>query len=248
MLETRADLEKELVDRLMTANNSATFPPDRITDLIQQSTIWAGSLYFWPPLMRARITTAAKNTQGLNYDYYDYPPDFLTKSISRIYIDGKKYMPKTFQTFLDYVDHSNSDQDKPDATKRYFSTYGRQYFIWPSYSGTAPVDNLLVWGNIQHPALNNASDKTIFSVWDDSGNEAIIKKGFAIAMKRLEPSLAVAEEQSALQLLALMWKRVTDEMQREQPLNSAMFNIPDMFGSGATMATIGNFNNVDVVW
>lgn len=246
MLQTRADMEAELVSRLMAANNSALFPSTRITELIAQATKWAGSLYFWPSLLRARVFTSQANTQSLNYDYYDYPTDFLTGSVSRLYIDGKKYELKTFQTFLDYVDNTQEVSNPPDVTKRYVSNYGRQFFVWPVYTGTPTTGNAVVWGNIQHPDLTLTTSTTIFSQWDDSGNEAIVKKAFSVGMRRLEAQLAAAEEQGSIQLLAVMWKKVTDEMQKSVPLNHPFFNVPDFFSGSSGVSTIGQFNT-DVI-
>ena len=242
MLQTRADLETELTNRLMVANNSALFPAARITELIKQSYRWAGSLHFWPSLQKARTTTALKNTQALNYDYYDYPSDFLTDSVSRVYIDGKKYELKTFQSFLDYVDQTQITSSSPDTSKRYVANYGRQYFIWPSYTGVAPANNLLVWGNIQPLDLALSTDTTIFSTWDDAGNEAIVKKALSIALARLESGYAGSELQGANQLLEVMWKKVTDEMQKAQPLNHPRFDVPNFFGIQAGVSTVGTFN------
>src|ERR1035437_1323814 len=101
----RQDIETELQARLMIANNSVQFSTARITKLVQDANLWAGTLYFWPPLMRARIFSSKPNTQSLNYDYYDYPVDFLQNSVSRLYIGGKKYDKKAYPDFLDYVDN-----------------------------------------------------------------------------------------------------------------------------------------------
>lgn len=241
-MQTRSDIEAETVQRVMAAANSTLFNADRITGVVKDSYLWAGSLFFWPSLQKARVTTALKNTQLLTYDYYDYPPDFLTDSISRLYIDGKKYEHKAYQDFLDYVDSSNNTLVAPNPNNHFFANFGRQYFVYPSYTGVAPANNLLIWGNIQPPALVNPSDTTIFSQWDDAGNEAVVKKSFATLMVRIEPSLSGAAEKDAIGLLQVMWKKIADQNQRAQRLNHPFFNVPDFFGSGSGQSTQGNFN------
>src|SRR5260221_10602338 len=125
-METRADLETELIARLMVANNSTLVSASRVTKLIQDANLWAGTIFFWPSLFRSRYFSSKPSIQSstpilpLQYDYYDYPSDFLTGSISRLYFNGKKYDKKDFQDFLDYVDNSQQASLPPDPTKKYF--------------------------------------------------------------------------------------------------------------------------------
>lgn len=247
-MQIRSDFEAAVQSRLMTANNSGLIPSGRITQEVQDAALWAGSLFWWPSLQRARQTTALKNTQSLNYDYYDYPTDFITGSVARLYIDGKKYLPKAFQDFLDYADSSLNPQLAPNPSNLFFANYGRQLFVYPSYSGVAPANNMILWGNIQHPPLTSPSSTTIFSQWDDSGNEAIVKKAMSVILKRIDPGISAASEQDAIGILQVMWKKITDEMQKAQRLNHQLFAVPDYFGFGGGLSTIGNFNvPVDVV-
>ena len=241
-METRSDLETELLARLMAANNSTLVPASRATKLIQDAYIWAGSLFFWPSLYRARLASTLANQQ-----YYDYPTDFLTGSISRLYVDGVKYNKIAYQDFMDYVDNVNVGSIPPDPTKHYFAEFGRQYFLWPTPTQNG-TNNLIIWGNIQPPALVNPTDTTIFSMWDDSGNEAIIKKALSVSMERIDSGFAAGQKAESVQLLSLMWAKVAAEMQKNQRLAHPMFNVFDMFGQQSGQSTIGNFNNVDTIF
>lgn len=238
MLQSRTDLEAELVQRIMTANNSTIFGSARITELIQQAEHWATTLHPWPSLSRARLTNSV-NAQ----DSYDYPIDFLTDTISRVYVDNNRYLKKDFQDFRDYVDNAlNPPTGGPDPTKRYFADYGRQFFLWP-VPGTNGTNNIVAWGNIQSAGLPNPDFLTIFSQWSDMGNEAIVQKALSVALSRLESQIAGAAEQKAIALLGVLWKRVTDNLQKNQRLNHPFFAVPDLFGVGSGQSTIGNFNN-----
>ena len=228
--------------RLMIANNSGLIPPARITTVVQDEIKWAGSLFYWPSLQRLREATALKNTQGLNYDYYDYPIDFLRNSIARLYIDGKLYLPKAYQDFLDYADSSIDPTLSPNPANHFFANYGDQFFTYPSYSGIAPANNLLGWGNIEHPLVTDPAGTTIFSNWDENGNKAIVKKAMSTLLERIDPPMANALESEAIGMLQLIWKRVTDEAQKAQRLNHQFFQVPDYFGFGGGLSTIGNFN------
>lgn len=244
---TRADMEAELIQRAMLANNSTMIPPARATQLIQDANQWAGSLHFWPPLYRSRIFSSKPNTQSLAYDYYDYPSDALTGSISRLYIGGKKYDKKAFQDFLDYVDNVLIGSIPPDPTKRYFAEFARQFFVYPTVTAAGTNDGI-VWCNIQPLQMSIPTSTSIFSLWNDSGNEAILKKALSVAMERLDSGFANVQKAEAIQLLELIWKKITDEQQKSQRLNHPFFQVYDFFGYGSGVSTIGNFNNVDIVF
>lgn len=241
-MQVRSDFEAALTTRLLLANNSGLVPPARVTQEIQDATLWAGKLFWWPPLQRCRVTTAQKNIQSLNYDYYDYPSDFLTDSIKRLYIDGISYSPKAYLDFLDYCDSSINPMLAPSPTNHFFANYGRQYFVYPTYAGSGAPNNLLVWGNIQHPPLATPSTPTIFTYWDDAGNEAIVKKAMSVILKRVDPGISASEEQDAIALLGMVWKPIADAQQRAQRLNHQHFAVPDYFGFGGGLSVIGNFN------
>lgn len=241
-------MELELVARLQVANNSTLVSSSRITQLIQDAYLWAATLFFWPSLFKSRIFSSKPNGQSLAYDYYDYPTDMLTDTISRLYIGGKKYDKKAFQDFLDYVDNALNGALPPDPTRRYFAEYARQFFVYPTVS-TAGTNDGIIWGNIQPTGLNNPTDNTIFSLWDDSGNEAVLKKALSVEMERLDAGFATEQKQEAIQLLTLIWKKVTTEQQRNQRLNHPLFTGVDMFGAASGQSTIGNFlNSLDIVY
>ncbi|MDE1868040.1 MAG: hypothetical protein KGI08_10080 [Thaumarchaeota archaeon] len=165
----------------------------------------------------------------------------MTGSASRLYIDGKKYYKKAFQDFLDYVDNTEEGQPAPDPSKRYFAEYGRQFFVWPSYSGVAPSLNSILWGNIQTPPLATAATLTVFSQWNDELNEAILQKALSVAMGRIDTGFSNENLQLAISALDQQWGKVVAEMQRSQRLNHPFFNVIDMFNQNAGQATIGNF-------
>lgn len=252
-MQTRSDIETELLARLMVANNSTLVSSTRVTQLVKDANLWAGSMFFWPSLYRSRYFSSKPSSQSaspilpLAYDYYDYPTDFLQGSINRLYFNGLKYDKKAYQDFLDYVDESQQATLPPDPNKKYFAEYGRQFFVWPGVTSAGTNDGL-VWGNIQAPDLTNSTDKTIFSQWDDSGNEAILKKALSVEMERLDSGFANEQKQEAVQLLQLIWAKVVTENQKNQRLNHARFATPDYFGQQSGISTIGNFGtNIEVV-
>jgi hypothetical protein len=249
-MQTRQEIEQELSARLMIANNSTMVSSTRITTLVQDANLWAGTLFFWPSLARSRYFSSKPSIDSstpilpLNYDYYDYPADFLTGSVSRLYFNGLKYEKKAFQDFLDYVDGTQEPNTAPDRTRRYFAEFGRQFFVWPGVASAGTNDGL-VWGNIQPPALPNPTSTTIFSLWNDSGNEAILKKAISVEMERLDPTFANQQKAEAVQLLTVIWNKVTAENQKSQRLNHPRFAVPNFFNLNGFIGGFWNNNSIN---
>lgn len=218
MLETYLDLKNETTSRLNAIASSTFFTPTKIGEWVNQAYIWAATLYKWPALERARITKTFAN-----HDYYDYPPDFQTDSLTRLIVDGKKYDKKDFNDFLDYREAN------PTSTKRIFSDYGRQYFIFPT--PTADGDkNIEVWGIIIPARLVNATDKTFFTKSETMGNEAIVKKALSIGLaKGKDKKTGQAEEMEAGAILTTIYSKIAQRQQEYQRLDHPRFEVPDYF-------------------
>jgi hypothetical protein len=63
-MQTRAEIEAETIARAMVANNSVMFSAARITEVTKQSSLWAGTLYFWPSLLRSRYFSSKPSLQS----------------------------------------------------------------------------------------------------------------------------------------------------------------------------------------
>ncbi len=229
-MQTYTELQTELLSRLMAASNSTLFTTTRIQTLIKDAYMWAVTQYNWPVLEKAKIT----KTSAGNY-YYDYPAEFRTDSIIRVEIDGIEYDRKAFEDFLDY-----KNENPTDVSRKIFADFGRQIFIFPTPTVTG-VSNFDVWGVIQPDQLSGGTDTTIFTYHDESGNEAIVKKAFAVAMTKTNKNLAVQEENEAKTILATIWQKVAQRQQRDQRLDHPFFDVPDMF-AGKGSAGIGKFS------
>jgi len=227
---TRADLEAELLEQLLVADNSTLYPSTRLTSLVQNAYIWATQLVIWHDLVRAVYTSSVATI-----NYYDYPDEFRSESIVRLEVAGEKSARKNFEDYLDFKNRN------PTSTKRIFASFGRQYFISPT-----PLANNLeitLWGAVQADALALSTTKTIFSDNKQDGNEAVVRKAFSVAIKRSDPNLSKSEEQEAMVLLLRLAKAENDNTQRNQRLNHPMFNVPDFLGNSLGLSSsIGRFD------
>lgn len=227
-METFSDMVDELRSRLMSADNSTLFTDTRLKSLINTAYRWAGSYFPWFELQKAKQTTTIAN-----HEYYDYPDNFVTGSIIKLTVDGDDYERADFLAYQKYK------ETYPDDDTKYFSQYGRQYFIFP----TPTTDGLtiVIWGLAQVDKLVNDDDKTIFYNFNISGNEAIVKKALSIAVKTANPQLAIVEENEAKEILTTIWSDIKRRSMNDHQINKPFFDVPDFFGGLSSVENIGRF-------
>lgn len=230
-MDTRENIEDELIARLQTADNSTLFPASRITQLIQRAYVWATQLFIWQDLVKGKYTT----TQA-NINYYDYPESFRTSTIIRLEVDGESYDRVNFEDFLAYKENNPTGEDK------IFANYGRQVFISPT--PTSAGLNLSVWGayNVKASDLSSSSSQTIFSENKEEGNEAIVKKAYSVAIKGDNNNLAISEEKDALGILARLHQEEQASTQRDKRKDHPKFDVHDMFRGSNTANLTGHFS------
>lgn len=237
-MNTRSEMVTELQAQLLASSNANLHPESRLITLIQNAYKWAAGLHNWQALNDAKKTTVEADQY-----YYDYPDVFKDNSIYRIEIndsDGDsgddEYERKAFEDFLEYKNKY------PSSSKRIFASYGKRYFIFPT--PTTRIENgLVVWGNkfLEKDALDEGTDTTIFSYSAIDGNEAIVRKAFSVAVKRIDKQLSREEETIARGMLAELWNQEKAHAQRDQRLQHPKFDVPDFFGTSED-SPIGRFN------
>lgn len=228
-MRTRADMEAELLAQLQVANNSSMFPSTRITQLIKNAYTWATNLFVWVDLVRAKCTSTIAGQE-----YYDYPAEFRSGTIMRLEIDGVSYARKNYEDYLAYKERN------PGDTFKMFANYGRFFFINPTPSSNGS-NNMDIWGAIQADDLTNSTDTTIFSDNKEEGNEAIVRKGLSVALKRIDPKLSQTEETYATATLTKLHFDEAKATQRDQRIQHPKFAVPDFYADRNT-TSYGNFN------
>lgn len=231
MINTRAELENELSQRLQLASNSSFIDSDRKTALIQDAYSWATNMFIWLDLVKAMTTNTIANKE-----YYDYPDSFRSMTIMRLEIGGEEYKRVNFYDYLKYK------KDNTTSTKKLFSNFGRQFFVHPTptTNGSANMD---VWGAVQADDLDEDTSETIFSNNKIVGNEAIVKKAFSVAIIRDDANLSQKEETDALGMLAKINNDEWKDVQMDHRINHPKFDVPDYFAEGNSSVTpLGRFN------
>lgn len=235
-----SEMQAELVARLQVASNSSLFPSARIKTLINDAYLWATSLYVWVELVRGRRTTSVASAE-----YYDFPVDFRSGSLFFMLVNGLEYKRKNFEDYQHYKLSGSV------TTKRIFSFYGRQYFVTPIPSAGVNID---IWGAVQAAKLVQDSDQTIFSGQNSQGNEAIIKRALSVATKPTSPinrtgiSAAGIETTEAQQILANLFMKQQENIQRDQRLQHPQFETLDYYNTNLLLTIPGNFSVDPEIW
>lgn len=227
-MDTRSDLEQELLSQLQAADNSSLYSASRLTQLIKNAYIWATNLFIWNDLVRAKCTgTIAGN------DYYDYPDEFRSDTIIRLEIDGVPYEQINYEDLLDFK------RNNPNSDEKLFANFGRQVFVYPTPT-TNGTNNMVLWGAIQADDLVNSTDVTIFSGNKESANESIVRKAFSVAIKRTDKATSKEEEKAAIDELTRLNLIESKGRQRQRRKQHPRFIVPDFF-AGRGVTAVGNF-------
>jgi hypothetical protein len=228
-MDTRTEMETELIAQLQVANNSSLFPSTRITTLIQNAHTWATTLFIWLDLVMAKTT----NTNA-SQEYYDYPEEFRSGSIIRLAIDGESYDRKNFEDYLDFKENNTGSDEK------IFANYGRFFFVNPTPASLGS-GNMDVWGAVQADELSEGTSETIFTGNKPEGNEAIVLKAFSVAMRRIDKTLSDGAMSEAILTLSKLHGDEVKATQRDQRKDHPKFDVPDFFG-GISTPTPGRFS------
>lgn len=230
-MRSRLDIQTKLTPMLFATTTSTYFTPTRILAAINDAYLWAGNEKPWPSIKKGFVTSTKANE-----DYYDYPCDCQTESIFKIMVDSiATYEKKDFEDYLKWK------EDNPSSTDKYWSEYGRQFFITPTPS-TNGSSNLIVWGVIQVADLTVDGSTTIFADWSEVTNEAIVQKAYSDLILNIDPNKSANALIQAQSIIDKTYKQIAQRLQRKQRMDKPLFIVSDMFQSGVTNSKVGNFS------
>lgn len=168
-LRTNSDIITEVLVR-----NNRTTTDAFITDLTIQGWLkdahtWAAAYKKWPMTEGKNSTTATGTTNSEGFISISYPEGYKADSIRLITVGGKRFYKKNFYKFQQFI------EENPQDTSKIWTDYSRQVLINPQasdFSGT-----VVLWGQFM-PILDvtDMTATTIFSDYDEQGNEAIVEK------------------------------------------------------------------------
>ena len=197
-LSTRDDIFTEVLVR-----NNRTTTDGFITDTMlkawfSDAHLWAASFHKWP-FTEGRVSSTYTSAQE-EWVFEGYKAD----SFRIVQIGGKRLQK------LNFEDYQIMKEEEPSVNDRVYSDFGRIMFINTNIDASG---TLTAYGQYQ-PVIDvtNETGTTIFSGYDEEGNEAIVEKMTGY-MKRREHLAQEAElhDQRAVAKLQEVWQRIEDE-------------------------------------
>lgn len=214
-MRTRDDIFTQVLVR-----NNRTTTDSFITDTILKAWFkdaheWASSHRKWPFTEgRASTTWATEETPVFE--------GWKSDSTRFIQVGGYRYQK------LNFEDYQIFREEQPNSDERVFSDFARTYFINPnSTAGT-----LVAYG--QYTPYIDVTDETgitIFSDFDEEGNEAIVEK-MTSYLKRREHLAEEAElhDNRAVAKLEAVWDKISKEQFAYHSNDRGMFKRLDVLG------------------
>lgn len=169
-LRTNNDLITEVLVRNNRTTTDSFITDSTIQGWLKDAHTWASAYKKWPMTEGKASTTAASlTTSAEGYTSLAYPEGFKADSIRLLTIDGKRFKKTNFYRFQSFFEDNSAD------TTKLYTDYGRELLINPNASGLSGT--VVAWG--QYTPILDVTDltaTTIFSDYDEQGNEAIVEK------------------------------------------------------------------------
>ena len=215
-----ADLQTQCFVRMATDTASTFITEKMVRDWLNISHIWAAGYKKWP--FTEYMDSSGYFTSGTVA--YNYPNvNFKTDSIRMLGIGTMVaggmniFDKKIFSDFAKYlVDYS-------DATDKIFSDYRRILYINPNCTS----GSMVCFGQLTPPTLGlveSSAASTVFSNYDEEGDDAIIDKVCSFAFRRMKKFQEAADfEARARTTLDELYKRIQDEQAQYQTKDRELF-------------------------
>jgi len=218
-LRTNNDLITEVLVR-----NNRTTTDSFVTDTILQGWLkdahtWATAFRKWP-FTEGRISTTYSGTEEITFE------GIKADSIRFIKV-GSDILQK-----INFRDYQQMKEDQPGATDKVFTDFGRTTFI----NAVSGVSGTLTAYAQYQPNLDvtDLTAVTVFSDYDEEGNEAIVEK-MTSYLKRREhlPDEAELHDKRASDKLLEVFNRYGGEQFNYQVRNGdGIFKRMDILGGG----------------
>lgn len=172
-------------------------------------------------------TSASLTTSPEGYTTLAYPEGFKADSIRLLTIGGKRWYKKNFYKFQAFL------EDNPGDTGNNFTDYGRTLLMNPvaqDISGT-----VVVWGQFM-PILDvtDLTAKTIFSDYDEQGNEGLVKKMTSYLKERehLTDEALLKDKEASAKLDEVKGLINEEQFAYQDTQNDGMFKRFDVLNGG----------------
>lgn len=236
MLNTVGDIMTEVLVRNNRTTTDGFISDTYLKAWVQDAHKWGAAAHKWP-FTEGRVQTTYATGGGSNSDEF-YFEGYKADSFRIVQVGGKR-LDK-----LNFADYQILREDAPGRDDRVFADFGRIMFINP----TADLSGTLVAYGQYEPLLDptDLSSTTLFSNYDEEGNEAMVEKMSGYLKRRLHlTDEAELHDKRANDKLEEIWKRIQDEQYAYQttPVREGMFKRFDVLrGQGIDNSELNNIN------
>lgn len=201
MLNNVGDLITEVLVRNNRTTTDSFITDAMLQDWTRDAHVWAASFKPWP-MTEGRVSTTFTTGSGAGSDEW-YFEGYKSDSLKMMQIGGKRLKK------LNFEDYQIMREESPESDDRVFSDFGRVVFVNPNIDASG---TLTTWGQYQ-PNLDSTdlTATTIFSNYDEEGNEALVEK-MSSYLKRREHLAEEAElhDARATAKLKEVWERISN--------------------------------------
>lgn len=218
-----------IITEFLVRNNRTTtdsFITDSTLDMwLENAHQWAAAYHKWP----FTESSGYLGTAGSETYAYSNKDEIKADSVRTLVVDNgggasayKRFQKTQFNEYLKYK------EDYPAGTERIFTDYNRTIYI-NSVAGVS--GSILAFYQARPAAITAASTTTVFTNWDDEGNEALVEKMTSYYKNREHlPDEAQLHDEKAKAVLEAVWQRVADEqaMYQSSPTSAGQFAYIDV--------------------
>jgi len=228
-MRTKTDIITQVLVRNNRETTDAFISDTDLKNWYRDAHIWASGYHKWPFTEGKQSTTYSTSvTDDMGNAVIPLFEGWKSDSIRIMTIGGKRMQKMEFSSFLRFIERNST------STDRIFSDFGRQIYV----NVNADVSGTLTAYGQYTPYIDvtDESGVTIFSDYDEEGNEAMVEK-ITSYLKRREHLQDEAElhDKKAGEKLEEIWKKTQDEQYGYQTRDQAMFNDIDVLsGRGDT--------------
>jgi len=228
---TLADFVSQIQKDLSISTVSEFIDSPYIKVCVNKANLWACGYKPWPFMEKAEKTATTSD------EYYDYPDNFLSDSISMLRVEQNDGKMKRYKR-LNYEDYMAYREDSPSGAEKLFSDHDRYYFINPNPISGAAGRVIEIWGQEKATALTDALS-TPFAEGDAKGEEAVKQYAENIILKNKlkEADRARMKFEEARLILDEIWSGIAVRQSAYHRKDKALFERIDIL-KGST----GGFN------
>lgn len=221
-LQTLGDMKGEVLVRLGASTTLAYYTDTILGDWLNDAYMWASS-YKKFPMTEGRVSTTFATGAGTNSDEYSFE-GYKADSFRFIKVGTERFQKINFEDYQNYL------EENPQGSDKIYSDYGRLVYINPNSGVTG---TLVAYGQYTPAPMDKSvpGETTIFSGYEEEGNEAIVSEAMSYAMLREKrPTEATYYHQRAVDSLENLNKRTEGEQAMYQTKNRGIWERFDVVG------------------